>query len=59
MFIYGCRLGFAESDEVDDVGKYLYETVVGGLEKVGEGEVGDSALKIQLARETLLVAKAF
>ena len=42
--VYGCGLGFAEADEVYDVGEDLDEAGVGGFGEVGEGEVGDAAL---------------
>ena len=45
MLVDGGGLGFAEADEVDDIGEDFDEAVVGRAEEVGEGEVGNAALK--------------
>ena len=42
----GGSLGLSEADEVDDVGEDFDETVMGGAEEVGEGEVGDTTLGV-------------
>ena len=46
MFVDGGGLGFTEADKVDDVGEDFDETIVGGFEEVGEGEVVDAALDL-------------
>ena len=46
VLVYGSGLRLPESDEVDYVGEDLDKPVVGGLGKVGEGEVGDTALSL-------------
>lgn len=44
MLIDDRSLRLAETDEVDDVGEYLDQSVMGGFVKVGEGEVFNAAL---------------
>ena len=44
MFVDGGGLGFAEADEVDDVGEDFDEAVVRRFEQVLEAEVVDAAL---------------
>ena len=45
VLVYRGCLGFAEADEVDDVGEYLDEAVVGGFQEVSEGEVSNATLE--------------
>lgn len=47
VFVDDGGLGFAETDEVDDVGEDFDEALVGGFEEVGEGEVVDATLMYQ------------
>ena len=44
MFVYSSSLRLSKPDEVDDVGEDLHESVVGGLDQVIEGKVGNATL---------------
>ena len=50
-----CRsLRLSESDEVDDVGEYLDQSIMSGLQKVIEREVCDTALYASRQQSQLL-----
>ena len=59
VFVYDCRLGFAEADEVYHVGEYFYEAFAGGFVEVVEGEVVDAALSVLLACGSLFLFGVF
>ena len=46
MRVDGGGLGLPEADEVDDVGEDFDKAVMRRAEEVGEGEVGDTALRL-------------
>ena len=56
VLVDGGGLGFAEADEIDDVGEDFDEAIVGGFEEVGEGEVVDTALGL-LSKPSFLPLK--